>query len=179
MGYKKKGSRDSLIASSILAGLLVLSAGLMSLAGNSYGVRLAAGEMDTLLVPRAAPVTVQSACVTQCCSLRGSVNSTRFALQARHQQGLPCCASTAGPLPLCAAQCLFSKVSIAACGLRSCLLLCSDHGHLGPVHGQWFHQEEKVVPSGSAGWGLFHLHNRLLWQPGKWKVSRHPNITQL
>ena len=47
MGYKKKGSRDSLIASSILAGLLVLSAGLMSLAGNSYGVRLAAGTMCT------------------------------------------------------------------------------------------------------------------------------------
>ena len=45
MVYKKKGSRDSLIASSILAGLLVMSAGLMSLAGNSYGVRLAAGEM--------------------------------------------------------------------------------------------------------------------------------------
>ena len=48
MGYKKKGSRDSLIASSILAGLLVLSAGLMSLAGNSYGVRLAAGQMCTV-----------------------------------------------------------------------------------------------------------------------------------
>eukprot|EP00891_Asterochloris_glomerata_P005385 jgi/Astpho2/5385/Aster-05928 len=48
MGYKKKGSRDSLIASSILAGLLVMSAGLMSLAGNSYGVRLAAVTTGTL-----------------------------------------------------------------------------------------------------------------------------------
>ena len=59
MGYKKKGSRDSLIASSILAGLLVLSAGLMTLAGNSYGVRLAAGEMCTV---------TSCWCAQSCCS---------------------------------------------------------------------------------------------------------------
>ncbi|KAL3130714.1 hypothetical protein ABBQ38_000063 [Trebouxia sp. C0009 RCD-2024] len=41
MGYKKKKSKDSLIASSIIAGLLLVSAYLMGRPSTTYGVRLA------------------------------------------------------------------------------------------------------------------------------------------
>ena len=43
MGYKKKRSKDSLIASSIIAGLLLFSAYLMGKPNTTYGVRLAMG----------------------------------------------------------------------------------------------------------------------------------------
>jgi len=43
MGYKKKRSKDSLIASSIIAGLLLSSAYLMGKPNTTYGVRLALG----------------------------------------------------------------------------------------------------------------------------------------
>ncbi len=43
MGYKKKRSQDSLIASSIIAGLLLTSAYLMGKPNTTYGVRLALG----------------------------------------------------------------------------------------------------------------------------------------
>lgn len=41
MGYKKKRSKDSLIASSIITGLLLSSAYLMGKPNTTYGVRLA------------------------------------------------------------------------------------------------------------------------------------------
>ena len=44
MGYKKKKSKDSLIASSIIAGLLLISAYLMGRPDTTYGVRLALGN---------------------------------------------------------------------------------------------------------------------------------------
>ena len=44
MGYKKKRSKDSLIASSIIAGLMLVSAFLMSRPDTTYGVRLALGK---------------------------------------------------------------------------------------------------------------------------------------
>lgn len=44
MGYKKKKSKDSLIASSIIAGLLLISAYLMGRPDTTYGVRLALGK---------------------------------------------------------------------------------------------------------------------------------------
>ena len=44
MGYKKKRSKDSLIASSIITGLLLVSAYLMGRPDTTYGVRLALGE---------------------------------------------------------------------------------------------------------------------------------------
>ena len=44
MGYKKKRSKDSLIASSIIAGLLLVSAYLMGKPSTTYGVRLALGN---------------------------------------------------------------------------------------------------------------------------------------
>lgn len=43
MGYKKKRSKDSLIASSIITGLLLSSAYLMGKPNTTYGVRLALG----------------------------------------------------------------------------------------------------------------------------------------
>lgn len=45
MGYKKKRSKDSLIASSIIAGLLLVSAYLMGKPSTTYGVRLALGNL--------------------------------------------------------------------------------------------------------------------------------------
>lgn len=44
MGYKKKKSKDSLVASSIIAGLLLISAILMGRPDTTYGVRLALGS---------------------------------------------------------------------------------------------------------------------------------------
>ena len=43
MGYKKKRSKDSLVASSIIAGLLLFSAYLMGKPNTTYGIRLALG----------------------------------------------------------------------------------------------------------------------------------------
>ncbi len=43
MGYKKKRSKDSLIASSIITGFLLSSAYLMGKPDTTYGVRLALG----------------------------------------------------------------------------------------------------------------------------------------
>jgi len=43
MGYRKKRSKDSLIASSIITGLLLTSAYLMGKPDTTYGVRLALG----------------------------------------------------------------------------------------------------------------------------------------
>jgi uncharacterized membrane protein (UPF0136 family) len=40
-GYKKKGSRDSLIASSIIAGLLAVAGVMMGNPSNTYSIRLA------------------------------------------------------------------------------------------------------------------------------------------
>ena len=48
MGYKKKRSKDSLIASSIIAGLLLTSAYLMGRPDTTYGVRLALGDPHIL-----------------------------------------------------------------------------------------------------------------------------------
>jgi len=48
MGYKKKRSRDSLIASSIIAGLLFFSAYLMGKPNTTYGIRLALVTTGTL-----------------------------------------------------------------------------------------------------------------------------------
>ena len=47
MGYKKKRSKDSLIASSIIAGLLFFSAYLMGKPNTTYGIRLALGMSNT------------------------------------------------------------------------------------------------------------------------------------
>lgn len=44
MGYKKKKSKDSLVASSIITGLLLISAILMGRPDTTYGVRLALGS---------------------------------------------------------------------------------------------------------------------------------------
>lgn len=44
MGYKKKRSKDSLVASSIITGLLLISAVLMGRPDTTYGVRLALGS---------------------------------------------------------------------------------------------------------------------------------------
>ena len=43
MGYKKKRSKDSLIASSVIAGMMLVSAYLMGKPDTTYGVRLALG----------------------------------------------------------------------------------------------------------------------------------------
>ena len=48
MGYKKKRSKDSLIASSIITGLLLSSAYLMGKPNTTYGVRLALGMYPVL-----------------------------------------------------------------------------------------------------------------------------------
>ena len=48
MGYKKKRSKDSLIASSIIAGLMLVSAFLMGRPDTTYGVRLALGEQPLI-----------------------------------------------------------------------------------------------------------------------------------
>ena len=48
MGYKKKRSKDSLIASSIIAGLLFFSAYLMGKPNTTYGIRLALGMSNHL-----------------------------------------------------------------------------------------------------------------------------------
>ena len=49
MGYKKKRSKDSLIASSIIAGLMLVSAFLMGRPDTTYGVRLALGKLAVAL----------------------------------------------------------------------------------------------------------------------------------
>lgn len=51
MGYKKKRSKDSLIASSIIAGLLLFSAYLMGKPNTTYGIRLALGMQEHACMP--------------------------------------------------------------------------------------------------------------------------------
>ena len=48
MGFKKKRSKDSLIASSIISGLLMAAAYLMGRPDTTYGVRLALGRFARL-----------------------------------------------------------------------------------------------------------------------------------
>lgn len=48
MGYKKKRSKDSLIASSVIAGMMLVSAYLMGKPDTTYGVRLALVTTATL-----------------------------------------------------------------------------------------------------------------------------------
>ena len=56
MGYKKKKSKDSLVASSIITGLLLISAILMGRPNTTYGVRLALGSPNSLLF-QLAPIS--------------------------------------------------------------------------------------------------------------------------
>lgn len=58
MGYKKKKSKDSLTASSIIAGLLLTSAYLMGRPNTTYGVRLALG------IPTSCSSSPSSGCST-------------------------------------------------------------------------------------------------------------------
>ena len=69
MGYKKKRSKDSLVASSIIAGLLLFSAYLMGKPNTTYGIRLALG----------GPWLVASAVELVCTKLSISMAAINFA----------------------------------------------------------------------------------------------------
>ena len=89
MGYKKKRSKESLIASSIIAGLLLISAYLMGRPDTTYGVRLALGTPTSRSF---SPVRNASAhCWLACMVLCTCAQTVKVVLQMQCMRCTLCC----------------------------------------------------------------------------------------
>lgn len=193
MGYKKKKSKDSLIASSIIAGLLLVSAYLMGRPSTTYGVRLALGipcscsssPPSELLYCfdqnlHGCAQTIQSV-FTQCtchggrCTLGGSRRWIKCTFACILQLVL---ANLFTSWLTQQAQCFGHACCHASLPLQSCALImhvraCSHDRLTGSIHGQGLLGQAKSLSPGGTGSPVNSFDPGIHWGPVTWLLHFH------